>query len=135
MNLVDVHCHLTFDRFDTDREDVIKRAKENGVNLMITSGVNPKTNRAVLELSKKYPHLIRPSFGIYPVDAVAEMIQPMNDDVARDIEFFDVDEELSWIEEHKNDMIAIGEVGLDYKMVTGEEARAKQREIFIKIIT
>lgn len=134
MNLIDVHCHLSFDRFKEDLNEVVKRAKDSGVNFIISSGVGPKTNREVLELSKKYKGIVFCSFGIYPVDAVAKMIKTPSDDVARDIEIFDVDSELKWIEEHKLDMVAIGEVGLDYKMVVEEDARASQRDIFRKII-
>lgn len=134
MKLVDVHCHLTFERFSEDLDDVVKRAKEAGMKLIITSGVEPKENRKALELSKKYPDIIRPSFGIYPVDAVASLIENVGDDSVRDIKSFDVDAELDWIRKNKDSCIAIGEVGLDYKMVENEVAQEKQREIFEKII-
>jgi len=136
MNLVDVHCHLTFPQFREDLDSVIRRAKDAGVNLIICSGVGPKSNREVLALSKKYSHIIKPSFGIYPVDAVASMLpeSEKKDDVPRDLEVFDYRDELTWITQNKDDCIAIGEVGLDYMMVKDEVARAKQREIFEEII-
>lgn len=135
MNLIDVHCHLSFDRFKEDLDSVVKRAKDSNVKFIVSSGVGPKTNREVLDLSKKYKGIVFCSFGIYPVDAVAPLIKTPSDDVARDIEIFDVDTELKWIEEHKTEMVAIGEVGLDYKMVVEEDARESQRDIFRKIIT
>lgn len=63
--IVDVHAHLTFDQFKKDLDQVIERAKKAGVISIICSGVDPKTNREVLELSKKY-EIIKASLGIYP---------------------------------------------------------------------
>jgi len=134
MKLIDVHCHLTFDRFKGDLDGVIERARKAGLILIITSGINPEHNRKVLELSQKYPDIVKPSFGIYPVDAVADRIDNLEDDVVREIKSFNVDEELEWIEENKEKCIAIGEVGLDYKMVTEESVQEEQRKIFDKII-
>lgn len=134
MKLIDVHAHLTFDRFDADREEVVSRAKKNNLALVILSGIGPKSNRAVLEFSKKHPEILFPSFGVYPVDAVARLMKNPKDDIARDLEIFDVDSELKWIKDNSSKMIAIGEVGLDYKMVIEEEAREEQRKIFDKII-
>ena len=116
MKLIDIHAHLTFDRFDIDREEVIERAKKNGMKLIILSGLGAKSNREVLKLSEKHPDLLRPSFGIYPVDAVAKFITNPSDDIMRDLEIFDVDAEIKWIRENKDKMIAIGEIGLDYKL-------------------
>ncbi len=134
MNLIDIHAHLTFEKFKEDIEKVIERARKEGVKMIISSGVGKKSNREVEELSKKYSDIIKPSFGIYPVDAVAEMLTGVKDDVVRDLEIFDVEKEIQWIREHREECLAIGEVGLDYKMVEDEEAREKQREIFEKIV-
>ncbi|MEK6919175.1 MAG: TatD family hydrolase [Nanoarchaeota archaeon] len=134
MKLVDVHAHLTFERFEEDLEEVIERARKGGFKIIIASGVGKKSNREVLKLSKKYSDIIKASFGIYPVDAVAEMLTEAKDDVTRDLEIFNVEEELEWIKKNKEECVAIGEVGLDYKMVLPEEARKKQKEIFRKVI-
>jgi len=59
-----------------------------------------------------------------------------SDGFLRDIEEFDVDGELSWIKEHKDDCVAIGEIGLDYnwKEFQTEEMRDKQKEVFRKCL-
>jgi TatD DNase family protein len=131
MKLIDCHAHLEGERYKEDMEEVLKRAEEKGLTAVICSGVNPSTNRAVLKLSKKYP-IIKCSFGIYPVDAVADKINLPEE--MRHIEKFDVDKELKWIEEHKGDCVAIGEVGLDFKMIKDPKIQKAQEEIFKKII-
>lgn len=100
MLLFDVHAHLDFPEFDNDRGQVIERAKEAGVKVIVDNGVDPASNRRVLELSERYP-LVRPSFGFYPVHVAEEGLEK-------------VKEELAWIEQHKP--FALGEVGLDFKV-------------------
>ncbi|MCR4284789.1 MAG: TatD family hydrolase [archaeon] len=132
MNLIDVHAHLGFERFNNDLDEVIERARKANLKLIITSGIGPKTNRQALEIVEKYLDIVKASFGIYPVDAIASKVKNISDDVKRDIEEFDVDEEIRWIEGNKDKCIAIGEVGLDYKVVPGTEEL--QKEVFRKII-
>ena len=114
VSYIDVHAHLESVRFKDDLDDVIKRCKNEGV-LVVQSGTNNLTNRKSLEISKEYG--IMCSFGLYPIDAIASKFDGMKDDYVRDIPKFDVDSELKWIEEHKDDCVLIGEVGLDFKVV------------------
>jgi len=133
MKLIDVHAHLEGERFAQDLDEVIERAKKANMTLIINSGVNPESNRRAKALSEKYGPLVKASFGIYPVDAVVNHIKNFpSDDVVREIKAFDVNEELSWIEKHKDSCIAIGEVGLDYKMAPGTEE--EQKKVFSKVI-
>ncbi len=127
--IVDVHAHLTFDQFKKDLDQVIERAKKAGVISIICSGVDPKTNREVLELSKKY-EIIKASLGIYPLDAVG---LGHYDDVPRENREFDVDSELEFIKKNKDKIIAIGEIGLDKS--PKEDCKLKEQgEVFWKCI-
>ncbi|MFH0808603.1 MAG: TatD family hydrolase [archaeon] len=136
MKLVDVHCHLNDSRFDADLDEVIDRFKKKGGEVIITSGVNPATNRASLDLAKKYDS-VRVAFGIYPTDALAvEVASGESNELLRELEEFDLDEELAWIEAHADSCVAIGEIGLDYnfKEFQSEEMREKQKEVFRKCL-
>ncbi|HLC58334.1 MAG TPA: TatD family hydrolase [Candidatus Nanoarchaeia archaeon] len=128
--LIDVHCHLTFPHFKKDLNEVIERARNAGVVSILSSGVDPKTNREVLELSKNYD-IVKASLGIYPLDAVG---LAHYDDVPRENEsVFDVDAELKFIEKNKDNIIAIGEIGLDG--TPKPDAKMKeQQEVFWKCI-
>ncbi|RMD45579.1 TatD family deoxyribonuclease [Candidatus Pacearchaeota archaeon] len=131
-NLIDVHCHLDHERFKEDLDEVIKRAERNGVGLIIAAGINPSTNRKILEISKKYP-IVKPSFGIYPTDAIAEKLNNLKkDELLHEAEVFSLEKELEWIEKNYSECIAIGEVGLDYKVLPDTESL--QKEAFQKII-
>jgi len=131
MKLIDVHAHLEVKDFEKDLDKVIENARTAGVKMIIASGVNPSTNRKVLEISEKYD-LVKVSFGLYPLDAISNQLDSTSDDAERYVERFDVDEELAWIEENADKCVAIGEVGLDYKVVEGKDDL--QKEVFEKII-
>ena len=110
--LVDVHCHLTHEAFKERLPEIITRAREKGVVAIIASGVNAPTNREVLELAKKYPDIIKCSLGLYPIDLLG--LQPDEIGLTRQFEKFDLDKELNFIKQHKDEIVAIGEIGLDY---------------------
>lgn len=132
MILVDIHAHLDHERFKPDLDKVIDNAKKAGVKAIITSGVNSRTNRIILDIAKKYD-IVKLSFGIYPLDALAnEMKAGEAEGFTRDIEGFDIDKEIAWITENKDKCVAIGECGLDFKW--GRDHEKQQKENFQKVI-
>lgn len=96
--LIDTHAHLNDEKFDNDREEVINRAKESGVEYIINIGYDRQTILSTIELIDKYD-FIYGAIGWHPNNA-HEM----------------KDGDLNWIEElSKHPKIrAIGEIGLDY---------------------
>ena len=136
MKLIDIHAHLETKRFEKDLDKVIDRARKKNV-IVINSGVNPETNRKALELAEKYGDVVKISFGLYPIDALAKEVESgESNDFSRSLKKFDVDEELKWIEKNKDKCVAIGEIGLDYnwKEFQTEKMRAKQKEVFEKCL-
>ena len=114
--MIDTHCHIDFEDFDGDREDVIKRAKDK-LDHIIVSGYSNDSNMDVLKLSKDYEGFIYPTFGFHPVSS-----QNATQD--------DIDIAHNNIKNHLNDILAIGEVGMDYYYVTDKALRERQQEIF-----
>ncbi len=96
--LFDSHAHLDDEKFDTDRDEVIKSLKDEGLSYVVNIGADIKSSRNSVELAKKYD-FIYAAVGVHPHDA-AEMCDA-------DIEEL---EELSKYEK----VVAIGEIGLDY---------------------
>jgi TatD DNase family protein len=112
---VDVHCHLDFKDFDKDRDEVIKRAEQNGFSAIIANGLDVKTNRNVIKLAKKYK-IVKPALGMYPTHGL-ELTEK------------ELDEELKFIEKQKPS--AIGEIGLDLFKAKNIK---KQIKVFKKLI-
>ena len=96
--LVDSHCHLDFNDFDDDFEEVLKRAKENGVTAMLNAGNNIDELDRQLEISEKYP-FIYTAVGVHPHNASEYENIRAEDFIAKT--------------GHKK-VVAIGECGLDY---------------------
>ena len=66
------------------------------------------------------------------MDSIADKIPNLDEDFLRHVEKFDVDKELKWIEKNKDFCVAIGEIGLDYKIIPGTEDL--QKEVFVKAL-
>ena len=127
--IVDVHCHIQFSQFEKNINEVVERARKSGVVSILCSGVDHETNVKALELSKKYD-IIKASLGIYPLDAVG---LGYYDDVPRENRVLDFESELEFIKKNKNDIIAIGEIGLD-KSPKGDCKFEEQKKVFWKCI-
>ena len=112
--MIDTHCHIDFEDFDDDREDVVKRAKDKLDNVIV-SGYSNDSNMKVLQLSKDYKDFIYPTFGFHPVssqNATEEEIKTAHENVVK----------------HLDEIVAIGEVGMDYFYVKDKSLREKQKE-------
>lgn len=115
--LVDTHTHLCDPVFDLDRQAVIDRAKSVGVISMLLAGETLEDARRNLALARRHPEL-KPAAGLYPAYLDWKM----------------ADEMIEFIRKNREELIAIGEVGLDYWRAKEEEERATQREIFSAFI-
>lgn len=126
---VDVHTHLVHPRFESDADATAVRAAEAGVTQVIVNGLEPHSNRATLALCARHTHL-QPALGIYPVDACCNTLD-------RDAwpnpfappERFDVDAEVAFIDGVADELIAIGECGLDHHWIKDDADKAEQERV------
>jgi TatD DNase family protein len=63
--VIDSHVHLDADQYP-DPSGAIKRARDAGVTAMVVPGVGPASNRAVMELGRKFRGIIFPALGFHP---------------------------------------------------------------------
>jgi len=115
--IIDSHCHLDDERYNDDIDEVINRAKEQGVERFIIPGADPLTLERAVELSEKYEEIYF-AVGVHPYDAK--------------------NYNKSYLETYVTHpkCVAIGECGLDYYRLpeTEEEILAEkkiQKEVFI----
>lgn len=123
---IDTHCHLEMDEFNPDREIVIQRAIEAGIEAIITIGSDMKGNKGALEISQKYD-FIYCSVGIHPHDA-----KDFNEEIYNQIKDMAIRHKIHNLspENRKNKVVAIGEIGLDYHY--DNSPRDIQRKVFLK---
>ena len=132
MNLVDVHAHLDHAKFKGDLDKVIENARQAGVKAIITSGVNLKTNKIILDIAEKYD-IVKLSFGLYPIDALAaELEGDESSGFVRDVEETKVEDVLKFIEDNKDKCVAVGECGLDYHWI--KDKQEEMKVVFQKVM-
>lgn len=95
---VDTHAHLFNEYFKDDLEEVLKRAKDNGIDHIVVPGTDLNTSREAVALAEKYENIYA-AVGVHPHDT-----KDWNDSVS---------ETLLNLSRHEK-VVAIGEIGLDY---------------------
>ena len=113
---VDSHAHLEMQQFDADREQVIARAREAGIETIVAigSGTGPGSLDCGIQLAEQY-EFIYATIGIHPHEAK----------LATDADF----EEMAHLATQPK-VIAWGEIGLDY--FYDHSPRDVQQQVFVK---
>lgn len=112
MKVIDTHAHLNEIE---DIDGALERARQAGVDKIVSIGMDLDSNRATLALAKRFPTFVLPAIGYHPWSIVPEQI----------------DENLAFIAENLEHCIALGEIGLDYR------AKAKKKvqwEVFSRLL-
>ena len=111
--MIDTHCHIDEEAFAADREAVIARQREAGVEAMIVPGVNVASIETVLDVCHAHPGYCFPALGLHPEDVKA-----------------DWESALATVEKaicaHRDELVAIGEIGLDYYWDTTFKEQQKE---------
>jgi TatD DNase family protein len=112
--MIDSHCHITSEKFDTDRADVIQRAWDAGLTQLISIGAGNgmEDNHKAIALAASDPRIYA-TVGLHPHDAD----QFTDETIA----------ELEALAQHTR-VVAIGETGLDYHYDFAD--RDKQAQAF-----
>ena len=77
MELFDSHCHLDDEKFNEDRQSLIKNIFETGVTKLITAGYSLESSKKALEIAKIYPQIYTIS-GISPND-IQDNVEKINE--------------------------------------------------------
>lgn len=114
MQLIDSHCHLDFDIFAQDLPEVLERSNALGVSQFIVPGVRASTWLALMRLSEQQPS-IKPALGLHPYFIAEHKTS-------------DLEQLKALATEHRDKLVAIGEIGLDWALA--EPMREKQLQLF-----
>ena len=112
--LIDSHAHIDLPEFNKDRDQVLARARQQGVRAVINVGLDAESSRKSLEMAKKYDDVFV-AVGFHPHEA-ARMKEG----------------DLESLAELTGDsrVVAIGEIGLDF--YRNLSPRPRQLEVFKK---
>jgi TatD DNase family protein len=112
MEIIDAHCHLDFEAFDTDRSAVMSRASEAGIEKIVVPGVSAENWPRIHALCSQDSRL-HACYGLHPY-----LTEKHSDQ--------DIDTLSNWLDSHES--VAIGECGLDYRK--GQSPKQKQLHFF-----
>lgn len=116
MRPVDAHCHIDFDQYNEDRDEVLKKCREQ-LEFIVNAGSSLENNEKVLELAEKNPETVIPNLGLHPT---------YTDN------FNELEKVKKQIKAEKPP--AIGEIGLDHHHVTENQVRKKQEKVFREML-
>ncbi len=111
--LIDSHTHLDAKWFNNDIPIVIENAKKNQIEAIITSSITPSIHK-VKNIVNRYPNYVFWALGLHPPGVTNQTVKTI----------------MKLIEKHRSEIVAIGEVGLDYYWVKEEKKREEQKEAF-----
>ena len=112
--IIDTHCHIYNSEIE-NAEEIIRECAKNNI-YMILNGVDPESNKEILELSKKYDNVYAAlGYDHSVVDKITE-------------------EDISLLDEQLNNekVVAVGEIGIDYYWV--KDNKDKQKDLFERML-
>ena len=118
MQLFDSHTHIDMKHFQHDRDRVIQRAKDIGLVGMVTSSIGPASFRRSLGILEKHKGYVFHSAGC--------SVSQLTPDEAKKI--------IELTRKYSENIVAIGEVGLDYHWIKDTQGRKAQEPLFLQFI-
>ena len=96
--IFDTHAHYDDEAVDDDREQLLERMQNRGVEYIVNVGANIASSKSTIGLVRRFPYVYG-AIGVHP-DEVSELTE----------------EDYQWLEQnaYKPKIVAIGEIGLDY---------------------
>ena len=125
MKYVDAHVHLSDPDFKATVGNVIDEARNTGIVALVSNSVDLTTSLQNVKLAEDHPTLVYVALGIHPWNV--KDLPPEEVDKTADL--------ISKLDQRSN-VVAIGEVGLDYKYAKqNSEEMAKQYEVFCRMLS
>jgi len=96
--MIDTHAHIYASEFDNDRDEVVKRALEQGIDRILLPNIDLESIEPMLKTEAAYPEVCRSMMGLHPCYVDGNVEQTL--EIIR-----------GWFEKHN--FIAVGEIGID----------------------
>jgi TatD DNase family protein len=95
--IIDTHSHIYSEDFEKDLDEVLERAKVEGVRKILMPNIDKDSFASMIKLELKHPKLLKSMIGVHPTS------------VSRNVEFYK-----DWLLQNYSDsFVAIGETGID----------------------
>ncbi len=118
--MIDAHCHLEQKNYENDRDDIIEKCRKD-MEAVIISCAHPKDFELTMKIADANRGFVFPTVGLHP-------------EYIKEISEAEKDKLLELIKKRRDDIVGIGEIGLDYNWIKETEWREKQKEQFSELI-
>ncbi len=102
MELFDSHAHYNDEKFNEDRDEIIKAIFDEGITKFVSAGYSLESSKKGIEIANKYDYIYT-TCGISPND-IPETMEEL------DLQLKQIEE----LAKSNKKVVAIGEIGLDY---------------------
>ena len=110
--IFDTHAHYDDEAFDDDREQILERMRNRGVEYIVNVGASIHSCKTTIGLTRRFTYVYG-ALGVHP-DDVADLTE----------------EDYEWLERsiYKPKIVAVGEIGLDYHWNENKDQQIKAFE-------
>jgi TatD DNase family protein len=119
MRFVDAHIHLSDPEYEEMVEKIIEEARQSNVVALVSNSMSLRTSLLSLQLAEENPGLVFSALGIHPWNVKTLAPNEIQDTVDLILQH----------NKHKGKLIAVGEIGLDYKYAKDEKTEKLQHEV------
>lgn len=111
--IFDTHAHYDDEAFDEDREQLLERMRNRGVEYIVNVGASMASCKSTIGLIRRFPYVYG-ALGIHP-DEIAELTE----------------EDYQWLGKsiYKPKIVAVGEIGLDYHWNDNKELKTGKHPV------
>ncbi|MFA7309116.1 MAG: TatD family hydrolase [Patescibacteria group bacterium] len=123
--MIDTHAHIQEKEYKADQDQVISRAQLSGVEQVFCIGSTMSNSYDAVALAKRYPDFVLPSVGLHPHDMDEGDTKKTTPQLLKELEVLLVE---------NDNIVAIGECGLDFNVREGQELPRSiqdQKELFV----
>jgi TatD DNase family protein len=112
MHLIDTHTHIYLPEFDDDRDEVINRAVQNGVDKLLMPNIDINSAYQMLSVGSRFPGICYPMIGLHPTSVKEDFESQLDklENLAANYKFCAIGEigiDLYWDQSHLNEQILV----------------------------
>jgi len=119
MKFVDAHIHLSDPEYEGKIEEIMEDARQSNVVALVSNSMNLRTSLLSLQLAEENPGFVFAALGIHPWN-----VKTLSQNEAQETANLILQHR-----KHEGRIVAVGEIGLDYKYAKDERLMKLQREV------
>jgi len=138
MQLIDTHTHIYLPEFDTDRDEVVKRAVQSGVVKLLMPNIDLDSAYRMLSAEDRFPGICYPMIGLHPTSVKGDFESQLDklENLSANHKFYAVGEigiDLYWNQLHVDEQIVAFKRQVAFAIHKGLPVVIHSRESFPEV--